>query len=338
MRKFLAVLLCLTLILPTATFAHSGRTDANGGHWDEENGDYHYHHGYEAHYHPGGVCPYDDTVETESAPQETEEEELEPSSKPSRPHLRDSKKWLEKYNSEEKIPLITFSDTLKEYNYTGRAADGEVFVKSNIYWDGKYYLKPNRTYYSNFSDYLDDAEDIEENLGFLRPNRDNYSEKREYNSDFLLVYSHTVVIKNGAYNFGLDYKRISDLTNDIKIFSLKQKKLIKNGNTEEAEKAYLQIEEYREELATLVLFREASCLYLTRYDIGYISSPLVMIRKKQAMREYRLHGKRIHNFGADVNRVYGLKRDSLIIALDERITYLSNLLNDAECAWTAVCG
>lgn len=59
MRKFLAVLLCLTLVLPTAVFAHSGRTDANGGHRDEENGDYHYHHGYEAHYHPGGVCPYE---------------------------------------------------------------------------------------------------------------------------------------------------------------------------------------------------------------------------------------------------------------------------------------
>ena len=44
------------------SFAHSGRTDSNGGHHDYKNksglGSYHYHHGYPAHLHPGGVCPY----------------------------------------------------------------------------------------------------------------------------------------------------------------------------------------------------------------------------------------------------------------------------------------
>ncbi len=43
--------------------AHSGRTDANGGHHDYKNksglGSYHYHHGYPAHLHEGGICPYD---------------------------------------------------------------------------------------------------------------------------------------------------------------------------------------------------------------------------------------------------------------------------------------
>lgn len=43
--------------------AHSGRTDANGGHRDNKNasglGSYHYHcGGYPAHLHPNGVCPY----------------------------------------------------------------------------------------------------------------------------------------------------------------------------------------------------------------------------------------------------------------------------------------
>lgn len=52
---FLLVLLCLVLVLPVA--AHSGGTDANGGHYD--GGSYHYHHGYPAHQHTGGVCPYD---------------------------------------------------------------------------------------------------------------------------------------------------------------------------------------------------------------------------------------------------------------------------------------
>lgn len=44
-------------------FAHSGRTDANGGHRDNNNqsglGSYHYHcGGYPAHLHNNGVCPY----------------------------------------------------------------------------------------------------------------------------------------------------------------------------------------------------------------------------------------------------------------------------------------
>ena len=43
--------------------AHSGRTDSHGGHHDYKNasglGSYHYHHGYPAHLHENGICPYD---------------------------------------------------------------------------------------------------------------------------------------------------------------------------------------------------------------------------------------------------------------------------------------
>lgn len=49
----------------SVSFAHSGRTDANGGHYDHSTGEYHYHHGYPAHQHPNGICPYDES------PQET---------------------------------------------------------------------------------------------------------------------------------------------------------------------------------------------------------------------------------------------------------------------------
>lgn len=49
---------CL-LMLTSLASAHSGKTDANGGHWDNSTGEYHYHHGYPAHQHPNGVCPYD---------------------------------------------------------------------------------------------------------------------------------------------------------------------------------------------------------------------------------------------------------------------------------------
>lgn len=56
--------LCLALaLLPAAAFAHSGRTDARGGHKDNKNksglGPYHFHcGGFPAHLHPNGVCPY----------------------------------------------------------------------------------------------------------------------------------------------------------------------------------------------------------------------------------------------------------------------------------------
>lgn len=42
-----------------AVFAHPGKTDSDGGHFDRSTGEYHYHHGYPAHQHENGTCPYD---------------------------------------------------------------------------------------------------------------------------------------------------------------------------------------------------------------------------------------------------------------------------------------
>lgn len=50
---------CCALLLTSFASAHPGRTDASGGHWDNSTGEYHYHHGYPAHQHTNGVCPYD---------------------------------------------------------------------------------------------------------------------------------------------------------------------------------------------------------------------------------------------------------------------------------------
>ena len=53
-------LILLTLILSSMyCYAHSGNTDANGGHYDRSTGVYHYHHGHPAHQHSNGVCPYE---------------------------------------------------------------------------------------------------------------------------------------------------------------------------------------------------------------------------------------------------------------------------------------
>lgn len=66
-RKCLFPLLALILlfILPVSALAHPGGTDANGGHYDGS--EYHYHHGYPAHQHTNGVCPYDSSASSISS-------------------------------------------------------------------------------------------------------------------------------------------------------------------------------------------------------------------------------------------------------------------------------
>ena len=60
-RIFCIVLSVMILFLAFAIpiTAHSGKTDAVGGHYDSSTGEYHYHHGYPAHQHTNGKCPYD---------------------------------------------------------------------------------------------------------------------------------------------------------------------------------------------------------------------------------------------------------------------------------------
>lgn len=75
MREFIrkiCSLVCICAVIlgcATSAFAHSGRTDSNGGHKDNKNksglGPYHYHcGGYPAHLHTSGYCPYRDVFPT----------------------------------------------------------------------------------------------------------------------------------------------------------------------------------------------------------------------------------------------------------------------------------
>ena len=58
-RYLIPILACILLLsCCTVALAHPGATDANGGHYDHSTGEYHYHHGYPAHQHPDGRCPY----------------------------------------------------------------------------------------------------------------------------------------------------------------------------------------------------------------------------------------------------------------------------------------
>ena len=67
MRKFILFFLLFLFCFPIVSLAHSGRTDANGGHYDRSTGEYHYHHGYPAHQHTNGICPYDYDDQTGSS-------------------------------------------------------------------------------------------------------------------------------------------------------------------------------------------------------------------------------------------------------------------------------
>lgn len=70
LRKVITIAICIAL-MSSVSFAHSGRTDSNGGHKDKNNvsglGSYHYHHGYSAHLHTNGVCPYDSPAEVKTS-------------------------------------------------------------------------------------------------------------------------------------------------------------------------------------------------------------------------------------------------------------------------------
>ena len=69
MKKLSVIIsaILLVCVLGLSAFAHSGRTDSNGGHNDNINGGYHYHHGYPEHQHPNGECPYEYEDDTSSS-------------------------------------------------------------------------------------------------------------------------------------------------------------------------------------------------------------------------------------------------------------------------------
>ena len=78
MRKFSCIFLVL-LIMCVSASAHPGNTDINGGHYDRSTGEYHYHHGYPAHQHENGICPYETSEESEGKNKEEEtEKEINP--------------------------------------------------------------------------------------------------------------------------------------------------------------------------------------------------------------------------------------------------------------------
>lgn len=67
MKRILLLLVLSIMSIQITTYAHSGRTDSQGGHKDNKNksglGSYHYHcGGHPAHLHTNGICPYSSNV------------------------------------------------------------------------------------------------------------------------------------------------------------------------------------------------------------------------------------------------------------------------------------
>ena len=78
MKKYIekivsALIIILSILsIQISVYSHSGRTDANGGHKDNQNksglGSYHYHcGGNPAHLHPNGVCPYSSSSQSSTS-------------------------------------------------------------------------------------------------------------------------------------------------------------------------------------------------------------------------------------------------------------------------------
>lgn len=75
-KPLLLVFLFVPLLVCFTVCAHPGGTDSDGGHYDRSTGEYHYHHGYPAHYHPDGVCPYEDSSDEDFSDEDFSDEDF----------------------------------------------------------------------------------------------------------------------------------------------------------------------------------------------------------------------------------------------------------------------
>ena len=116
MKKVIMIFFAV-IILTLAVTAHPGRTDSKGGHYDRQNGGYHYHHGHPAHQHTNGECPYDfDTQTQESKENPSEEKSLQESNKDQDANTAQNKN---KNTKIEEIVAIVFAVLFLFFIYIG---------------------------------------------------------------------------------------------------------------------------------------------------------------------------------------------------------------------------
>lgn len=154
-RIFVIILSLVTAIgLSVLCFAHSGRTDSNGGHYNRSTGEYHYHHGYPAHQHVNGVCPYTSSYQTSTTSKETETQETE---KIKISELgEDLQEYLKKYGTitkEEYIAQIQQEKTDATSETDVKKEIPEIIPDNKIYLDVTYgisvYIDGERAYFTD---------------------------------------------------------------------------------------------------------------------------------------------------------------------------------------------
>lgn len=127
----MVVTLILTIFMCNVVFAHSGRTDSNGGHRDNQNksglGSYHYHcGGYPAHLHNNGVCPYSSNVtkELETVPNVTEAISVQIKENIGEIKIGESKQLsasiLPQNTTDKKVSWKSSDESIIQINQTGR--------------------------------------------------------------------------------------------------------------------------------------------------------------------------------------------------------------------------
>ncbi len=122
----LVVTVITVLALTITPASHSGRTDANGGHYNHSTGEYHYHHGLSAHQHPGGVCPYQkqDTSEKDEMDELFDRDRQQAIQKDRESQI--GKSYSANETSTEHDPIQSVTDTDNDNSYDDNQVTGLV--------------------------------------------------------------------------------------------------------------------------------------------------------------------------------------------------------------------
>lgn len=119
LKTVLILILTLSIIaMGINTYAHSGRTDSNGGHKDKKNasglGYYHYHcGGHPPHLHDNGICPYSSNASTATTTKSTKPKtSTSSSSKSTKSRTTSSSKNTKSNTSSSTSSKTTKSNTL----------------------------------------------------------------------------------------------------------------------------------------------------------------------------------------------------------------------------------
>lgn len=173
------VFFILSVLLSIICYAHGGKTDANGGHYNSSTGEYHYHHGYPAHQHPGGICPYSYDDKTDHLN--------------GRSYSDDSNKSNNNYSDD-------FSYKTEEYNKYGNLNETEVIEtileQFRLDLSQKFLDRKILLYYYNWKDFS-----VEDCCLFLLSSfLEEHSCDHKFCDHKMLKYAETKDYEEGAHN------------------------------------------------------------------------------------------------------------------------------------------